>query len=157
MNTEIAKPSLWKIATSDYAACLCLFAPVGAWVAFAFVSFGIQFRSRSGTPLGTDFAPWLMIAAIVLTVIGLPLFIWRWRSIVTFYQRATTVIGTVTKFSFVGKTVMVIYEYEFNDAKHESFASMPVRRAGEFSEGMKIALLVDQARPDNSMIKSHFA
>jgi hypothetical protein len=98
-----------------------------------------------------------MMFAIAATVICLPLFVWRWRSLSAFYRRAITIRGNVSKLQRLGKTVVVYYAFELKGEPHESFASLPARRAGEFSEAMAIDILVDPQRPDSSLIKAQFS
>jgi hypothetical protein len=154
--TEKAKPSIVRIIQSDYLALIGVLFPVVALILYICVAyFGFFPGFRGHDPiLGTEGAPLFFYLFIVGMAIGVPLEIWRIRSIQKIFSKSVEVIGQVTNISFYRDRGRVEYSYRYQDQAYSGGnAIMKTGKTKQLHPGSQVALLVNPDEPKRALIR----
>lgn len=155
MSPQLLVPSAFRIIGTDYTASLAVIFPLVIWamyVAITFFGFFPGFRGRD--PLTPSVAPFLLNFALILTVVGLPLLIWRIRSIQSHFKRGVEVPGTITSANFYRGRGRLEYAYSFQDQTYRTGnAVQETKQIKGLQPGDNIILVVDPDKPRKALIR----
>src|SRR5690349_21678251 len=139
--------SAWRILKNDYFSLLMLIAAVVPWILVAVAASGLL-RTKQGQPIPAESAYFGAAAAAVLTVLMVPLSIWRVASIKRVVQTGTSCAGRITHISFHKDRGRVDYVYAFDGKEHQSGNGIwKNSKTQSLREGDQVELIVDPARP----------
>lgn len=151
-----SKPSLVRTIQSDYISTLCLTFLIAAWAFYIGVAvFGYFPATRvSGPTRGTADAPFLLVVALVVTVVCVPLLVWRvgrvWRKL----SSGVEVPGRVTNIYFARERGQIEYTYEYGGRRyHRNEAIRRSRRTIGLMSRRDVTVIVDEKNPDKGAIK----
>jgi hypothetical protein len=150
------KPSLVRIIQSDYLVLLGILIPVVSLIMYACVAyFGYFPGFRGRDPIqGTEGAPLFFYLFIIGLVIGLPLAIWRIRSIQQIFANSVEVNGQVTDISFFRDRGRVEYSYSFQGQNYSGGnAIMKTGKTLQLRPGSQVMLLVNPNEPKRALIR----
>jgi hypothetical protein len=150
------KPSLVRIIQSDYLALLGILVPVVSLIMYVCVAyFGYFPGLRGRDPIqGTEGAPLFFYLFIIGLVIGLPLAIWRVRSIQQMFANSVEVNGQVTDISFFRDRGRVEYSYSYQGQNYSGGnAIMKTGKTLQLRPGSQIMLLVNPNEPKRALIR----
>ncbi|MGF1536346.1 MAG: hypothetical protein ACFB4J_07675 [Elainellaceae cyanobacterium] len=156
-KTPRRTPSLMSIITIDWWAFLCALMPVVVWglcLALSIASaLGFSFVSRSGTELNADAIPICVAIASVVTLLCIPLEIWRVRSFQTLFSTGERISGQVTEIWFVKDRGRIEYTYVHRGKRYTSGAAIhKTKRSKAFCRGQSVDLLVSSSNPKRAII-----
>jgi hypothetical protein len=155
IQTPSVQPSFFSVVKNDYGALLGLAFPVVLWGLFIATNvFGLSL-SRRGRQLPTDSndSTFLYIA-IVGTVLGIGLLVWRMYTIKQFFANGEIAIGRITNVAFFKDRGQIEYSYHMNGQPYQSRnAIMKNQKTQAFRNGDEIELIVDRSNPKRAFIK----
>jgi hypothetical protein len=140
IQTPSVQPAFFSIVKNDYGALLGLAFPVVLWGMFIATNvFGISLSRRGRQlPLNSSDSTFLYIA-IVGTVLGIGLLVWRMYTIKQFFANGERTVGRITNVAFFRDRGRIEYSYQMN--------GQPYRNGDE------IELIVDRSNPKRAFIK----
>ena len=150
------KPSLVRIIQSDYLALLGILVPSVSLIMYVCVAyFGYFPGLRGRDPIqGTEGAPLFFYLFIIGFVIGLPLSIWRVRSIQKMFANSVEVTGQITDLSFFRDRGRVEYSYIYQGQNYSGGnAIMKTGKTLQLRPGSQILLLVNPNEPKRALIR----
>lgn len=146
------RPTATRILMMDYAAFIGLSIAIIPCALLALSSVG-----TFGEQTEADLLVWSIIAAAGL-VLGLPILVYRIRSISRLFERAIEVPGRVSKVWFVKDRGRVEYTYSFRGQEFSSGkAVMKNRRTSDLQSGAGVVVIVDPDDPKKSLIRDLYA
>lgn len=155
MSPQRNMPSPFRIIRTDYAALLAVLFPVVIWgmyVATAFFGFFPGLRGRE--PLTASDAPFFLYFALIVTLLGIPLLVWRIRSIQSHFKRGVEVPGTITSANFYRGRGRLEYAYSFQDQTYRTGnAVQETKQIKGLQPGDNIILVVDPDKPRKALIR----
>ena len=107
--------------------------------------------------MGSDALLSIVGVAATITVVALPILLWRIYEIYTFYARAIIVVGQIAETTVRGKTGYVQYSYTYEGKWHIETTSLPAKRSTEFPAGTECNVLVDPKKPSSSYLARKFS
>jgi hypothetical protein len=153
---EKLKPSVVRIVQSDFAAMLGLLVPAVSLVMYICVAyFGYFPGFRGHDPIqGSEGAPLFLYLFIGGLVLGVPLAIWRIRTIQQLFARSVEVTGQVTNISFYKDRGRVEYTYTYLGQSYSGGnAIMKTGRTQQLRPGTQMVLLVNPDDPKHALIR----
>ena len=154
--TEKAKPSIVRILQSDYLALFGILVPVVTLIMYACVAyFGYFPGFRGRDPIqGTEGAPFFFYLFIIGLVVGIPLAIWRIRSIQQVFSKSVEVVGQITNISFYKDRGKVEYSYTYQSQSYSGGnAIMKTGKTQQLRSGSQVVLLVNSDEPKRALIR----
>jgi hypothetical protein len=149
------QPSFFSIVKNDYGALLSLAFPVVLWGLFIATNvFGFSL-SRKGRqqPSGSNDSTFIYIA-IVGTVLGIGLLVWRMYTIKQSFANGESTMGRITNVAFVKDRGRIEYSYHMNGQPYQNGnAIMKNQKTQAFRNGDEIELIVDRSNPKRAFIK----
>ena len=155
MEQTVRRPSLFRIIYIDYTAFLTAMFPLVVWVIYALLIYlkvipGLGERD----PLTSTDAPFFFGLAVVATLIGLPLLVWRIRTIQAVFARGVEVRAQITSASFYRDRGRVNYIYDYQGQTYESGNGvMKTRRTQYLEPGHEVILVVAPENPKKAFIR----
>jgi hypothetical protein len=130
--------SIKRIISSDYTAGIFIAFPFTFWIMF------LIFQDN-----------FFEIIAILMTSIGIPVFIWRIHFFKTLYSYGVEITGIITFTTYTGRGDRIIYEYTFDNRKYSSGnAVAPIlTKDKNYNIGDEVLLVVDPKNPKRAVIK----
>lgn len=142
---EDRQPVLWKIIWVDYWSFLLS--------AFAILSPLVYVYVLISSKTAVN-VPWYLVGFWVASIVGL---IWRYSSILSFYNHGLEVKATIIGVAFFRDRGYIKYVYTFENNR---FAGrnrvMKNRFTTRYRSGDEIAVLIDREKPQRSLIKDLF-
>ena len=157
--SEKARPSIVRIVQADYLALLGILVPVVSLIMYICIAyFGFFPGFRGHDPIqGTEGAPFFFYLFIIGLVIGIPLAIWRVRSIQQIFSKSVEVVGRISNISFYKDRGRVEYSYTYQGQNYSGGnAIMKTRITQQLSSGSQVVLLVNPDQPKNALIRDLF-
>jgi len=154
--TEKTKPSIVRIVQSDYPALLGILVPVVSLIMYVCVAyFGYFPGFRGRDPIqGTEGAPLFFYLFIIGLVVGIPLAIWRIRSIQQMFSKSVEVVGQITNVSFYKDRGRVEYSYIYRGQNYSGGnAIMKTGKTQQLRSGNQVVLLVNPDEPKRALIR----
>src|SRR5437016_2431693 len=136
------KPSVLRIIQSDYVALIALGFPAVMWVMYVAIAYFGFFPGLRGheSIQGSESAPLFLTLAVVSTLMGIPLLVWRIRSFQAAFARNVEVQGRITNISFFRDRGRVEYTYDYSgQTYHGGNAVMKTGRTRSLQEGEEVA------------------
>ena len=136
-------PSLFRIISTDYSSYLSVLFPV------VFGAFTIYFFNTQN-PSSQLF----LLITVVVTVIGVPTLIQRYRTISSVFANGTETKGVITSIGFLRGRGRVEYSYTAQGEKHTS--SNAINRTGRTRNlriGQDVKVVVDADNPKRAFIQ----
>ena len=136
-------PSLFRIVSTDYSSYLSVLFP------FVFGIFTLYFFNTENTSSQL----FLLITAVV-TIIGVPTLIQRYRAISSVFANGTETKGVITHIGFLRGRGRVEYSYNARGEKHTS--SNAINRNGRTRKlriGQNVQVMVDPDDPKRAFIQ----
>ena len=148
-------PSPFRVIRTDYAAMLALLFPVVIWgmyVATAFFGFFPGLRGRE--PLTASDAPFFLYFSVIVTLLGIPLLIWRIHVIRAIFIRGIEVPGKIMSAHFPGSRGRLEYAYIFRGQTYRSgHAFQKTKQIRGLQPGDDVTLVVDPNNPGKALIR----
>lgn len=135
-------PSLFRIISTDYPSYLSVLFPV------VFGAFTIYFFNTDNTA-----SQLFLLITIVVTVIGVPTLIQRYRTISSVFANGIETKGVITYIGFLRGRGRVEYSYTAQGGKHTS--SNAINRTGRTRNlriGQEVKVVVDADNPKRAFI-----
>ena len=154
--TERAKPSIVRIVQSDYLALLGILFPAVSFVMYVCVAyFGFFPGFRGHDPIqGTEGAPLFFYMVIIGLAVGLPLALWRIRSIEQMFANSREVAGHITNIYFHRDRGRVEYSYTYQGQNYSGGnAIMKTGKTRQLHSGDQVVLLVNPDDPARALIR----
>jgi hypothetical protein len=155
MSPQRRVPSIFRIMRTDYAALLAVLFPLVIWgmyVATAFLGFFPGLRGRD--PLTASDAPFFLYFAVIVTLLGIPLLIWRLQAIRAIFIRGVEIPGKIMTAHFSGSRGRLEYAYIFQGqtyrAGHAVHKTKQVRGLQPIDD---VTLVVDPNNPGRALIR----
>jgi hypothetical protein len=150
------KPSTIRIVQSDYLAALAILVPfvlLVLYIAIAYFSFLPGFRGRDPIQ-GTQGAPFFFYGTICALVVGVPVLLWRIKTIRDMFARGVEVPGQVTRLSFSRDRGKVEFAYTYQGQAYTGRnAIMKTGRTKALTPGSEVLLIVDPAKPTHALVR----
>jgi hypothetical protein len=156
MRSENLRPSPFRVLQSDFIALGSILFPAVMWGMYIVIAyFGFFPGFRGHDPIqGSEGAPAFLYLGIITTLIGVPLFVWRWRSFQSVFARGRVVTGRIASVSFSRDRGRVEYSYEYSGQRyHGGNAIMKTKRTKALQEGDEVELIVDPENPKRALIR----
>src|SRR4030095_7883572 len=154
--TEKTKPSIVRIIQSDYLALLGILVPVVSLILYISVAyFGYFPGLRGHDPIqGSDGAPLFFYLFIGGLVIGVPLAIWRIRTIQQMFSTGIEVTGQIKDIFFHRDRGTVQYSYKYQGQEFLSGnAIMKTSQTQKLRPGDQVVLLINPEEPRRALIR----
>jgi hypothetical protein len=158
-QTDSVHPSLVNIVKNDYGALLGFILPLLLWGLFIATNvFGFSFSRRGRTlPADSSDSTFLYIA-IIGTVFGIALLVWRVYTFQQVFANGEKAIGRITTVTFFKDRGRIQYSYSVNGQTYETGNSiMKNRTTQSFQDGSDIELIVDRSNPKRAFIKALYS
>ena len=137
------RPSFFRVISTDYASFLSVLFPI------VFGGFSIYFFFA-----GNDALRLFLPLAIIVTVIGVPVLVRRYRTISSVFEDGTEAKGIVTGLSFFRGRGRVQYSYTFQGEKQTSDNAINKNgRTRKLRVGQTVTVLVDRNNPKRAFIR----
>lgn len=150
METNVQKPSLFRIIQSDYIAGLSLLFVLVTWALYLI----LIYYGRIGTRATAADAPFFLNLAIVATLLGIPLLVWRINYYKSLFKKAEEIKGYITYIRFYRDRGKVRYEYMYKNEKHlVQNAIFKSGRTKHYRQGDEVTLIVDPGNPKKAIIR----
>lgn len=136
-------PSLFRIVSTDYSSYLSVLFP------FVFGIFTLYFFNTENTS-----SQLFLLITAVLTVIGVPTLIQRYRTISSVFANGTETNGVITYIGFLRGRGRVEYSYTAQGEKHTS--SNAINRTGRTRNlriGQDVKVIVDPDNPKRAFVQ----
>jgi hypothetical protein len=151
-------PSPFRIIRTDYATILAMLFPVviwGVYVATAFFGFFPGLRGRE--PLTASDANFFLYFSVIVTLLGIPLLIWRIHVIRAIFIRGIEVSGKIMSAHFSGSRGRLEYAYIFDGQTYRAgHAVHKTKQVRGIQPGDTITLVVDPNKPGKALIRDIF-
>ncbi len=150
------KASIVRIIQSDYLALLGVLFPTVSLIMYICVAyFGYFPGFRGHDPIqGTEGAPLFFYLFIAGLVVGIPVTIWRIRSIQQIFSKSVEVVGQVTNISFYKDRGRVEYSYTYLGQNYSGGnAIMKTGKTQQLHTGNQVVLLVNPDEPKRALIR----
>ena len=149
-------PSFFRLIQVDYPSVLAISFPTMVWIIFLilYIIGLLQGLPALGMLAQTSLVSVLFFTGIVMTIFGTPVLVIRYRMFYGIFSGGEEVEGMIHGVGFFRDrgTVEVIYNYA--GKRYTSRSSVQkMDRTKELKPGKKVALIVDQARPERAFIK----
>jgi len=155
-----SKPALIRIVQSDYIALLGVLLPLvflAMYIAIAYFGYFPGLRGRDPIQ-GTEGAPLFLYGFIITLLIGVPVVIWRFKSIQNAFLNGMEVAGKIESISFFRDRGNVVYSYEYQGKSYSGGnAIMKTARTRALAPGMEIILVVYKNDPQRALIRDLYA
>jgi len=137
------RPSLFRIVSTDYSSFLSVIFPV------MFDGFTVYFYLS-----GNDSFSLFLFIAVGVTVIGIPLLIWRYRLITSVFEHGMHSKGIVTRVGFFRGRGLVEYSYPIQGEEQKaSNAISRNSRTRRLRVGQTVDVIVDHIDPKRAFIR----
>lgn len=137
------RPSLIRVISTDYPSFLSVLFPI------VFGGFSIYFFFA-----GNDAVQLFLPLAIVVTVIGVPTLVQRYRAISTVFAEGVQVKGVVTGLNFFRGRGNIQYSYTFEGEKQTSSNAINKNgRTRKLRVGQTMTVIVDRNNPKRAFIR----
>lgn len=137
------RPSLFRVISTDYPSFLSVLFPI------VFGGFSIYFFFA-----GNDALRLFLPLAIVVTVIGVPILVQRYRAISSVFAEGAQAKGVVTGLSFFRGRGRVQYSYTFQGEKLMSDNAINKNsRTRKLRVGQTVTVIVDRNNPKRAFIQ----
>jgi hypothetical protein len=159
MSINRTKPSIVRIVQSDFLALLGILVPVVALIMYVCVAyFGYFPGFRGHDPIqGTEGAPLFFYLSIIGFIVGIPLAIWRIRSIQQMFSKSVEVVGQITNISFYKDRGRVEYSYTYQGQNYSGgTAIMKTGKTRQLRSGNQVVLLVNPDEPKSVLLRDLF-
>jgi hypothetical protein len=155
IQTPSVQPSFFRIVKNDYGALLGLAFPVALWGLFIATNvFGFSLSRREGELPADSSDSTILYIAIVGTVLGIALLVWRVYTIQQFFANGERTFGRITNVAFFNDRGRIEYSYQMNGHPYQSGnAIMKNQKTQSFRNGDEIELIVDRSNPKRAFIK----
>ncbi len=148
MNEQRRSPSFFSLIQGDYWALLAVIFPVVGWGLF------IYNRFIAAGPDRVEAASFFLNMAIVATVVGIPLLVWRLRSFQAHFARGVEVTGRVIAIGFRRDRGRVQYTYTYQGQSYQGANALhKTRKTQGIQPGDEVTLLVDPDNPKRALIR----
>jgi len=150
------KASIVRIIQSDYLALLGVLFPTISLIMYISVAyFGYFPGFRGHDPIqGTEGAPLFFYLFVAGLVVGIPVAIWRIRSIQQIFSKSVEVVGQVTNISFYKDRGRVEYSYTYQGQNYSGGnAIMKTGKTQQLRSGNQVVLLVNPDDPKRALIR----
>ncbi|HJR79728.1 MAG TPA: DUF3592 domain-containing protein [Anaerolineales bacterium] len=135
--------SLFRVISTDYSSYLSILFPV------VFGVFGTYFFFA-----GNDSFRLFLPLAIGVTVVGVPVLIWRYRTIASVFADGQQTKGVITGIGFFRGRGVVKYSYTFKGTTQISDNAINRNgRTRKLRVGQKVTVLVDPKNPKRAFIQ----
>lgn len=149
-------PSIVRIIQSDFLALLGVLVPAVSLIMYICVAyFGYFPGLRGRDPIqGTEGAPIFLYMFIIGLVVGVPLSLWRIRSIQQMFAKSVEVVGQITNISFYRDRGRVEYSYTYQNQNYSGGnAIMKTGKTQQLRSGSQVVLLVNPDEPKRALIR----
>lgn len=155
MDQVHQRASITKIIRSDYPAFFGLAATGVTWALYAATAyFGYVPGFRGRDPLTRSDAPFFLYLALAVTVIAIPLVIWRVRSIQAVFAGGIEAVGRITGVAFRRDRGRVEYTYTVKDQTfHGGSAIMKTGQTKRLVVGEEVVVVVDPDNPKRALLR----
>jgi hypothetical protein len=151
-----AIPSILKIIQIDYTAMLAVMFPIVIWGLYIAISyFGFLPGLRGRDPIqASQGAPFFFYMGIAALVIGMPVLIWRVRSIQSIFTNGVIVSGQIINIGFHRDRGRVEYSYHYEGQTYQvGNAIQKTKRTKTLNSGDEITVIVDPTNPKKAYIR----
>jgi hypothetical protein len=158
MEQTARRPSVFRIVQTDYTASLCAIFPLVIWVMYGLlVYFKVIPDLRGRDPLTSADAPFFFGLAVVATLLGIPLLVWRIRTIQTVFARGVEVRAQITNAFFYRDRGRVDYIYDYQGQTYQSGNAVTKTGHTKFLEpGHEVILVVAPENPKKAFIREFY-
>ena len=137
------RPSLFRVISVDYVSLLSILFPVIFWVWTAY-----------GFYTEDDSSQFFMLLSTGISIVAIPLFFWRYRSIASIFEDGLEAAGTITGINFFRGRGRVEYAYTFQGQKYSSGNAVNrTQHTRDLKAGQKVTVLVDRNNPKRAFVK----
>lgn len=149
------QPAILRIIQSDMIALIAAAVPLVALAMYIVIAyFGFFPGLRGRDPINADGAPLFLYSFIVALVVGVPLIIWRYRTIQEVFANGVEVEGQVTNLSFFRDRGRVDYTYVFQGQTFSGGnAIMKNSRTQALMLGRPVTLVVHKDNPKRALAR----
>lgn len=139
--------SVKRIISSDYATGFFTYAFFISWAMY-FIVWILNLSFMGGS---TTFEK----VAILITCIGILVFVWRLHFFKTLYNHGVETTGTITFLGYFSKGNRIEYAYAFKNKQYSSGNGLSPQfiKENNYNLGDEILLLVDPKKPKKAVIK----
>lgn len=156
MHHSNLRPSTIRILQSDYVAFLGVITPVvllAMYIAISYLGFLPGFRGHDPIQ-GESGAPFFFYGTIIAVAIGIPVTMWRIRSISTIFEGGAEAHGQVSSIWFHRDRGRVNYTYDYQGQSYScGSAIMKNRQSRGLEPGMEVTIVVDRNNPGRALIR----
>jgi hypothetical protein len=153
---EKRKPSLVRMIQSDYLVLLGILIPVVSLIMYIAVAyFGYFPGLRGHDPIqGSEGAPLFLYLFLGGLVIGVPLAIWRIRTIQQLFSIGVEVTAVIKDIYFQKDRGAVQYAYTYQGQEFLGASSiMKTKQTQKLSPGNEVVLLINPEQPKRALIR----
>lgn len=141
MNRQ--RPSLFRIISNDYPSLLAVLFPVVFWIFTAYFFYG-----------GDASAELFLLLSAGMTVVAIPVLIWRYRMVASVFEDGMETPGTIQSIHFFRGRGRVEYIYTFQGQKYASGNAVNrTKYTRDLSGGQSVTVVVDPENPKRAFIK----
>ena len=138
------RPSLFRIAITDYPTFLAWLSPVILWAGYVF--------SKPGTDSS------LFYIAIAVTVVAIPVIIWRILYFLKIFEVGEEAAAEILGVSYYRSRGRVDFSYNYKGSEYTSGNLLLVGgRVRELAAGQEVVVIVDPENPKKAVIREMFA
>jgi hypothetical protein len=155
LTPERQKPSLFRVIIIDRWAFVLALIPIVFWGLIGLAQiFGVVPDLRWGRdPMTAEDALLLMPIAAGITIITIPLCVWRVRVVWNLLTKGMLVAGSVTNLVFFRDRGRVDYHYTYEGQEWKAQAGvMKVKRTQALATRKDITIVVDPKKPGRTLI-----
>ena len=151
-----SKPSIWRIVQIDYIACLAVLFPLAVWVLSVVLYYtGGLPGVRGHDPVSAEEGlPFFLYMGLIATAIGIPVLLWRVRTLLNLFARGQEVAGRLISVGFFRDRGRIEYAYDYQGQLFQGGnVVMRTARTTALSVGEQVVLLVDPIHPHRAVIR----
>ena len=151
------KATLWGIVQGDYGALMGVVMPLTGWGLVVVINlFGVLPNGGDAPITAEEGGAFFLYFALFLSVISVPLLIWRVRRIQGTFARGEVVEGVITAVSVWRGRGTVRYRFQHNGQQREAKAAIATVRpaARALRAGQMVRLVVDPQQPQRAFIQA---
>lgn len=155
MNSTSREPSIFTIMWTDYPAFLAVLFAVMAWVIYIFlVGFGTPIDPENLTPQVLQENQRLFYIALAVTLLALPVLVWRFMLIRKVIGSGKETKGKVESVFFYRDRGRVKYSYKHEGQSYSCNITLHrTRKTKAIKQGDQVILMVDPESPKRALIR----
>ena len=150
------RPSLGSLIQNDQFAQFSFMIILVTWGLYLAIGvFGLSF-TRRGNQIGPEDGAGFLVMAVVATIVGAAVLVWRVRALNTLFSRAREVQGQITGIGFKRGSSQGRVEYAYSvDGQSYTGSNLisQTNKSRALQPGDEVVLLVDSTNPGNALIR----